>query len=422
MATRKYRAGVNLRDPVRSGFARVDILSQEDLFPDQGYEFKNGKTKITNSYKVSTDSPFTTNVPHKIADKTEEEKIIEKQMPDLIRTERLCTIAEAKAIAAPVDGELRPLHSKIVAQAVYKERQQQMTMNEQRRIAKMKDDAKWVDAETREAEATCEFYKTNGSDKRAKQQRLAEIYKKEIALHKKHEQDRLALEKEEAERDAKIQAEAEQREKEALRKKKEEERKRVTEFEKLNTSLLNRKKLRMQQEHEIDLRVQKEKEQQEAQQAARAEYLQKIKDEKNRLRERNIMRQAKILQEMQKKEDTTLENAQSEIALREEQERQAEVEKRRQMMIRRNMDWKKSLKARETKDADERRRKMESPFSDDGSEDYRAAEAISRKENERKIRAAQARQIQERKAREAKERQQELSEGANYYFLKDNEW
>ena len=421
---RKLRAGANIRDPNGSGYARsVDILSQPDLFPNEGYEFKpNTRSKLTNSYKVSEDSPFTSTVPHKMVDKTEEQKVMEQQVPQLIRTERLCTKAAVKAIATPTDGEIRPLHSQIVDQAVFKEREQQRAMNEQIRIARMKDEAKWADDEQREAEATRAFYNRNDNSRRLQQEALRNVYKNEIALHKKRQQDQLALEKKEAEKNAKIQAAEEAKEREIACKKKEEERKRVEEFEKTNGTMLNRKRLRQQQEMEIDRRVQKEHEEIEAKQQAREAVVRKAKEEKNRIRERIIQQQAQRLLEMQKKQDTTLENAVSEITMREEQEREAEIEKRKMLADKRNRDWQQSLKQIEAKKEAARREKMEPAFTTTDNDDFREAEEIQRREKEKRLRAAQLKQIQERKEREARERQEQLNEKADYFFLKESEW
>ena len=419
-----YRAGCNLRDENRSGYARVDILSQEDLFPNEGYEFPpTARQKLTNSYKVSEDSPFTSTVPHKMVDKTEEQKVLEKQVPEIIRTERLCTKAAVKAIATPTTGELRPLHSNIVDQAVFKEREKQMLMNEQIRIARMKDEAKWADDEQREAEATRAFLNRNDNSRRLRQQALATTYKNEIALHKKKEQEELAIEKKEADKNAKIQAEITAKEREAARKKKEAERKMVEEFERTNGTMLNRKKLRQQQEMEIDKRVEKEHQEIEAKQQAREAYVKKCKEEKNRIRERNIQQQTKILLEMQKKRDNTLENAVSELTQQQEQERLAEIEKRKMMAETRHRDWQVSLKQIQAKKEAERKEKLKPDFTTTDDDDYRTAEEIQRREKERRLRQAQLKQIQERKEREAKERQEQLNEKANYYFLKDDdEW
>ena len=416
-----YRAGANLHDTATSGFSRVDIIGQEDLFPNEGYEFKPGRSKLTNSYRVSEDSPFAPTFRHKINDKTEEQKVLEQQMPQMIKTDRLCTKAAATAIRTCIDGELMPLHSSIAEQAVLKERQQQIYMNEQRKLAQMKDEARWAEIEQQEADATRAFYNRNDTSKRDAQRQLAEVYQNELTLHKRRIQEQQNIEKQEAEQRAKVQAAQEAAEKEKARQKKDEERKRLLEFEKLNGTMLQRKKQRQLAEMEIDKRVQKEHEQIEAKNQARQEYLQKIKDEKNKRREKIIQMQAKKLLEMQKKQDTTLENAVSELQKREEAERQAEIQKRKDMVKQRHDEWQESLKLREEKKLAEKNR-PKTPEIIDYDEDAREFERLTRIEEMKRLRAAQKKQIEERKAREQKELEENLKPYNSFFLKDDDEW
>ena len=415
-----YRAGANLRDSATSGFSRVDIIGQEDLFPNEGYEFKPGRSKLTNSYRVSQDSPFAPTFHHKINDKTEEQKELERQMPQMIRTDRLCTKAAATAITTCFDGELYPLHSNIAEQAVLKERQQQIYMKEQTKLARMKDEQRWAEIEQQEADATREFYNRNDNSKREAQKRLADIYKNEFTLHKKRQEEQAAIERQEAEQRAKVQAAQEAAEREKALAKKEKERQQLLEFEKTNGTMLQRKKIRQQQEMEIEKRVQKEHDDQEAKAQARQEYLNKIKEEKNKRRERLIELQTKKLNEMQKKRDTTLENAASELQKREEEERLAEIEKRKNMVKQRHNEWQQSLKLREEKRLAEKNRPR-TPIIDDGAEYEREFERLTRAEEMKRLREAQKKQIEERKAREQKELEENLKP-QSCYFLKDSEW
>lgn len=419
--TPTYRAGANLYDPAKSGFARVEVLGSEDLFPNEGFEFKPGKTKLTNSYRVSEDSPFVSTIHHSINATTEEQKVMEKQMPQMIRTERLCTKAAATAIATGTEGELRPLHSQIAAEAVLKERQQQVYMKEQTRIARMKDEQLWAEIEQQEADATRAFYNRNDTSKRESQQQLAAIYQQEFALHKKRQEEQMRIEKEEADRIAKVQAAEEAAEKEKARKKKEEEKARLIEFEKLNSTMLGKKKKLQEEEREIEKRVQKEHEQQEQQQLANERRLAKIREEKNRRREKIIEIQTKRLEEMNKKVDTTLENAVSEIAAREEKQRLAEIEKREAMRKQRHDEWQQSLKLKEERLL-AAKNKPKTPIQDDPDEEARQFEALTRSQNMKRLREAQKKQIEERKMREQKELEENLKTPSSCYFLKDNDW
>lgn len=412
-------AGARKDDIATSGFSRVDILGNEDLFPNEGFEFKPGKSKLTNSYRMSEDSPFTNTVKQSMAPKSEEQKVMEEQMPNMIRSERLCTKTAANAIATGQIGELRPLHSQIAQDCVQKQLKQQLIMKEQTRAARMKDDAHWAQVEQEEAEATHAFLNRNDNSKRDQQKQLAEVYKRELRLHKQKALEQQEIEKAEAARIAKIQAEEAAAEKEKARKKKEEEKKALAEFEKTNGSLLNRKKRQQQEEAAIEAAVQKEKEQIEAQKAEREAHLQKIREEKEKRREKIFQIQSKKFLELKAKNERIINTAASELAEREEAERLAEIERKQQMRKQRNEDWQNSLKLKAQRE-EEKKNRPKTPIEDDKYDEERAFEEVTRREEMKRLREAQLRQIAERKAREAKEREEELKP-QSCYFLKDND-
>lgn len=402
-----------------SGFSRVDIIGNEDLFPDEGFEFKPGKTKLTNSYKMSEDSPFTNTVKQSMAPKSEEQRVMEAQMPNMIRTERLCTKTAANAIATGNIGELRPLHSQIAKECVQKQLKQQLIMKEQTRAARMKDEAHWAQVEQAEAEATTAFLNRNDNSKREQQKQLAAVYQRELRLHKAKAQAQADLEKEEAEKLLRIQQQEEAVEKEKARKKKEEEKKALEEFERTNGTLLNRKKRQQEEEKVLMEHVQREQEQIEAQKREREEHLAKIRDEKEKRREKIFQIQSKKFLEIKAKNERIIDTAASELAAREEAMRIAEIEKRAQMKKQRNEDWKMSLRLKQQK-LEEEKNRPKTPIIDDKYDEERAFEEVTRKEEMKRLRDAQLRQIAERKLREAREREEDMKL-TNCYFLKDND-
>jgi hypothetical protein len=62
----------------------------------------------------------------------------------MLHTERLCNRVAARAIAAPIPGELRPVHSEIAQLAILEERRAQLQLREQVRLEQMKEDDYWA--------------------------------------------------------------------------------------------------------------------------------------------------------------------------------------------------------------------------------------------------------------------------------------
>ena len=414
------RAGAKLNDIAQSGFARVEVLNQQDLFPNEGFEFIPGKTKLTNSYKVSEDSPFTTQFHHSMAPATEEQQVIDKSMPQMIKTERLCTRAAAIAISTGTDGELRPLHSEIAREAVLKERQAQVQLKEKLRIARMKDEAHWAEIEQQEADATTAFLNRNDNAKRTAQRNLANVYMNELTLHKKREQQQLAEERAEAERNAAIQAEEDRKLAEKLKAKREKDRARNEELKILNDRLLKRKQIRREQEAKEAAIIAADAAKLEEERQAREERARTIRAEKDKRRERLITIQGKKLAEINARQNKAAEITESEYAKRQEADRiareQAALEARRQ----RHDEWLESVRIREEKKREMRNRPATPTYLDPADEE-RDFEEKTRAEAQRRLREAQLKQIQERRAREEAERL-ENSKPQSCFFLKDNEW
>jgi hypothetical protein len=65
----------------------------------------------------------------------------------LIRSDQIQNDAAYRAIKTPIDGELRPLCSKIVVQAVKRGRDEQGRLAEHLRLGRMEDNAYWAEVE-----------------------------------------------------------------------------------------------------------------------------------------------------------------------------------------------------------------------------------------------------------------------------------
>lgn len=416
-----YRAGINLKDETRSGFARVSVIDQEDLFPNEGYEFPPALSKKppTNSYRVSADSPFQNyHHPSSFA-KDHQSEVINKSMGAMIRTERLCTRAAAKAIATPTPGELRPIHSKIAEQAIKKERDEQVKIREELRMAKMKDDAYWEQVEQDEAESTLKINSDSLTTKHLNQKSLASDYKKQFYLHDKVKEEEKYQEQLEADKLHQMQIEDQEKEKERQAKLRAIASERKKEFQLRNDELLQRRQKRIEQDIEEERKlaiqsaeIEKTKEQRETTIRARRE-------EKNRRRDLLIEQQSKALEEMKRQQQNYNDKTESEISKLEEADRRKRLEKIKQAN-REQRDAYKEFKIQ--KDLEMSRKITEPDFTDDGDEEARKYDREMKHLQSIRVQRELKQQILARREAERRERLQKQQHADNMFFLKDNEW
>lgn len=415
----KLRAGARINDDAASPYARTDILSQPDLHPTQGYMFPpRARPKMTNSYKVSEDSPFQSWHKTSMVPESEEHKVLEESLPELIRTEQLCTRAAKAAISTGTNGELRPLHSQIVQDAVVKERKQQILMKEKVTLARMKDEAHWADVERAEGESTQKWLTTDDGRKRRNQQALAETYLNEIALLKKRQEAEAQRDREEAaelQRLERLEAEKEKKRQEQQRKINEERRK---EFQQRNNELLMRRANRLEADDAEERRIAKEHEEVERRMAEREEKTRKAREERNRNRERMIDAQSKRLADLKAKEQNSNQIAESELAKRDEARRKADLERREQMKQERHQDW---LESRRIKELRMAQKTVEEEPVDKSAEEAEEFERLMRRKKEQRLRDVQKMQMAEQRAR-AKREEEEMYAPGDQFFLKENEW
>lgn len=423
-STSTFRAGTNLKDPTRSGYARVSVIDQQDLFPNEGYEFPDQRHKPpTNSYRISADSPFNTNYKHSSAWKEPQSNSIANCMSNMMRTEHICNRVAVKAIAAPTDGELRPLYSKIAQQAIEKDRQVQLRMREQMRLQKMKEDDYWAQVEQEQGEKTKEVERQYINSIRSSQKALADDYQEQFRLHKKREDAEKQELKEEAEKIKKIQ---EQEHKEELKRQeriRQENAEKAKEFQILNDQLLQRKQRKIEEDLKQEAITMKQHEESERRQDERNNFLKKRREEKNKIRERLIDQQSKKLAEIHAKQQKDQNVAESEIAKREEMERQKKITKQREQALQRKNDYEEFLRTKDLKKSTEQ---VEPDFALNDDEEARKFDEQMKAQERRKVMRLQMAQAAERRERERRERIDEITQArANkdtMFFLKDNEW
>jgi hypothetical protein len=134
----------------------MGVLGQEDASPDGGAAQGPVRPRFSKASQVSRDSPFSTQLDVPLVPRSDEQATVDRSREKLIGLDRRCTIAAARAIAAPADAGLRPLHSKIAQEAVLKERHAQLVLKEQLRIARMRDEVRWADVGRQEGEQSAE--------------------------------------------------------------------------------------------------------------------------------------------------------------------------------------------------------------------------------------------------------------------------
>ena len=416
-----YRAGTNFRDQSRSGYARVDILGQQDLFPEQGYEFPpNARVPLqTRTYKVSEDSPFNCTQHQKMIKKSKEEKQIQKQTNSWMRTDQMCTRAAVRAIATPTPGELREINSKIAAEAVKKERDEQIRAREKIRLARMKDEAYWTGVEQREGISTKTIGETIAFRKQQSQRALADDYKQQFALHAKVKEEEKRQEQLEVQKMRQMEAEDAEKERKRQATLREIARERNREFQKRNEELMQRKEKRIEEDLAAEKIIQKQQEENTRRMEERALFEKTRREEKNRIRNNMIEKQAKELAELKARQQRSDEIAQSEIEKREEAERQRRLKRQEDMKTQRNKEWLAYQRTRDMRYMD----KQDTPdFVNDDDDAVRAADALFRRKRQAALRQEQLRQIDLRRKREKDELEESRRAPDNMFFLKDNEW
>ena len=417
--TPTFRAGINFHDPTRSGFARVGILGQEDLFPNEGTDFPVDQPKQTKSYLVSYDSPFYGKVNLPLVPPDEEKKVIEKNLPTATRTELMCTRAAAKAIGAVGPGELRPLNSQIVTETINKDRQAQLQLRDEIRVARMKEEDHWQEVEHAEALATKNIEKSLFGSKRAQQEKLAASYREQFRLH----DARIAAEKAEAaaeyEKIKELQALDNQKELERQKKLKLIAEERRKEFQAKNTELLQKRQKRIEEDLEQERIVAKQHAEQEALMEQRELAVRKRREQLNQVRDRIISQQTKRLVQIQEQERKVEKETQSEVSQREEARRKAEEQKKIEMARQRNAEYREYLRNKDEAKMNEVC--DDNKYNINDNDDAQKVEDQMRKKRLKTQQAYLIAQIQARKEAEQKLREEELKTPSTSYFLKDDE-
>jgi hypothetical protein len=418
-----YRAGTNFKDPTRSGFARVPVLNQEDLFPNEGYTFPETRPKPpTNSYRISEDSPFSVKFEHSSAWREPVSNAISQSMNTMLKTEEICNRVAVGAISAPTPGELRPLHSEIANRAVQRERAVQLKINEQIRLQTMKVDDYWTRLERDQVGQTQDVNEAAVARHRAAQRALATSYQTDIVLHSEKENALAKADIEEAKRldlrnrftDETEARTVTNRHALALQTKKEG-------FE-ARTAVAIRKQREIEDSLAEEERIAVAAADLSYQRDQRALREKQLRDEKAVRSEKLIAAGAKAMQAAQARQVQQPEIAPSEYLERTEARRKAKDEERQEASRQRNRDYNQSVRLRDQRPTD----RVDTPdFTNSDEDALKEADARMKLLNMNRLRSCQRRQADERRGQEEGETISRLAESRDrdtMYFLKDNAW
>jgi hypothetical protein len=418
--TPPYRAGTRLWDDTQSGFARVNVLGQDQLFPNEGYQFPtNRPVKNTRTYKQSEDSPFSTIRKEPMVQLPNEARVLAENAPKLLHTEQVLTKTAYRAIRTPTDGELRPTHSKIVIEAVRKERDAQTRFAEQVRLARMEDEAYWTDVERDEGKATIEIGRAIAAGRRARQQDLAADYRDQFAQHDRVRQFEKQFDRLEGEQLRRMEVEDAAKEQQKQQRLQELARQKTQEFTRRNDELLQRKQARIEDDILLEQAVQQQNAAANDRMEARRAVEKKRRDDQQAVRDRVIEKQSKALEELTAKQKQQDSVAESELAQREEAERQRRLLAREDANRRRRADWWEHQRKRDTKMTNV----VEAPDFDNRNQDlYRKTETMFRAKRARTLQDDLRWQMEYKKQKEAAEEAERRANPDTMYFLPDNEW
>jgi hypothetical protein len=398
----------------------VHILGQDDLFPTEGHQFRpDMPAKHTRTYQVSEDSPFNSTRPLQMIPKRAEDQVISRNAGPAAAQEFGMTKTEYRATKMPIDGEVRPINSRIVVEVMKKEREAQDRLKEDIRVAKMQDEAYWSNLEHDEGEETRKIGRKLVAKRRACQRDLAHNYQKQFAEQRNAAEEEARQERLEVAKVRRIEAEQAQAEIARQDRLRQMARDRAREGAARNDELMQRKERRI----EADIAAEKLTQQQNAEVYMRMEAREQAekgkRDAKTAARNKLIERQAKELAERLARQAQIEAVAHSEVLARQEQEHRAQQEKAADMRRQRNQDWLAGQRQRDMRMTDV---KDVPDFDNRDNDALRKEEARWRTAKRMDVQRIQRNQMIERQEAEAEEIRERRAHPDTMFFLPDNEW
>jgi len=380
------------RSNYHSGYMNVDVLTNQDLFPDEGYQFPPSKArKPTNTRESSTQNPLN----NKINDQAIEiakEKIgspIQPPAPPVDQTVHVDRTKRGKYILeSTIKTRTKQIqyHEEMEKYKKEANKTNDVILEEQLRIAKeeaLKEEQKQHNQTTQLAQAyTQQLQAVN--ERKAKEREAEKKYEEQLL-----EADRRAMAEEE----------------EKKRKNKEIQKERREEFERKNQELLEARKTRHQRELEEEKRLQKESAEDQERRAARAQEDERRRLEKTKMRARVVERQAKNLETMKSKIDTREAIAESEAQKNAEKAEAAKIEKKRKAEEERRNDLQKLQKENMLNEKKVTKKPFPLQVPEQDADEFAQ---IQKKNETKRYKLIQAKQMEILKQKEKEEKEQEL--------------
>ncbi|OHS93955.1 trichohyalin [Tritrichomonas foetus] len=365
----------------------VDIIGNEDLFPNEGYEFpQHDNAKITLNSKTSAMFPLN----RKINDKVKQTTKMTSQSIS----------AAPNPVIDPVMPQVRSHRSKLIYETMVKTRSKQVDYNQQKRE---------YDAEVKFAEDQEEIQQIALAKEKALRQKekarqkmidLRQTYKEQLADVEKWKQKERQAEldyERELKRQDKILRKEEEKKQQKLKEIAEQRRE---EFRKINDEILMRKANLREKEEEEEKRIQKENAEVQARNDARAAEDERRRFSMTKKREQVVELMSKELEKTRSNNDRVQQNAESAAAKATMAEVMALKEKHQHMYEERHNDW---LNIQREKQA-RKRTGVKRPFPSRQQEiDADAYAAAQRKREAERVKQFQLAQIDQRKRMEKEE-------------------
>ncbi|KAK8900204.1 hypothetical protein M9Y10_002527 [Tritrichomonas musculus] len=374
---------------VHTGYMNVDVIGNEDLFPNEGYEFpQHNNPKISLNSKTSAMFPLNPKINSKVK-----------------ATQSIA--APPTGIIDPVMPQVRSHRSKLIYETMVKTRAKQVDYNQQKR----EYDAQVKDAEDQQEMEQIQLAKEKAQRQqlkaRQKMRDLRQTYVEQLSEVEKRKQRERQAEldyEQELKRQNRIQQKEEEKKQERQRKINEERRE---EFRRINDEILMRKANKREQEEEEEKRIQKENAEVQAKNDARAAEEEKRRLAMTKKREHVVELMSIELQKTQNKNDQVQQAAESAASKAAIAEVTALKEKQERMFNERHNDWINLQKEKQARKRTGVKRAFPSRQTEIDEEAY--ARTQRRIENER-VKQYQMLQAEDRKRREKEEIENDILE------------
>ena len=370
-----------------TGYMNIDVIGNEDLYPDQGYDFP-----VHNNPRPGLNSRTSAMFPlnKKINDQAKPGKPL-SQPPE--------------AVIDPVFPKVRSHRSKLIYETMVKTRAKQVDYNQRKR----EYDAEVKDAEDAEEMQQIALAKAKEQRQREKERQkmleLNETYKQQLAeVERNREREKRELQQYEHKlRLHYLEQEKEERKKMEKQRMIQEERK--EEFRRINDQMLMKRANKIEKEYEEDLKIRKENAEIQAIQDARAAEEKRRRMELTRKREIAADLMAKDLERSRKKNNEAQEAAESAAAKASMREIMELKTKHENMLEERHNDWMNLQRERQARRRTGVKRNFPQriePF------DAEAFAAEQRRREISRVKEFQKNQIEERKRMEKEEIENDL--------------